>query len=74
MPVDGGVFSSVNDLDLDRGVGVSGAARVGLCSGVLEKSSHSANLEFRKPLSGDRRSKESLSFGELPICTVCMRL
>jgi hypothetical protein len=59
----GGVFSSSKDLKfLSVGVGVSDLGLVGLRSGVLlGMSSKSTNLAVRRPLSGDRLSKESLN-------------
>ena len=77
MPGVGGVFSSVVGFWLfAEGVGVSEPSRVGLCDGVRAavSSSQSANLELRKPFSGDLRSRESLNRpGEDPVCTLCMR-
>ncbi len=72
----GGVFSSSLDREArSGGVGVSDLGRVGLRSGdlVLGKSSKSANLAVRRPLSGDRLSRESLSLPILGLCRVCMR-
>lgn len=73
---DGGVFSSVV-FGFPSGVGVSEPARVGLSSGVREDeilSSHSASLDVRKPLSGDRLSTASLILpDEAPVWTLCIR-
>ncbi len=61
----GGVFSKSLDLVALRseGVGVSDLGRVGLRSEdlLLLKSSNSTNFAVRRPLSGDRLSRESLS-------------
>ena len=77
IPDEGGVFSSPIDFCVFKdGVGVSDPLRVGLGSGVrdADNSSHSTSLEFRKPLSGDLLSIESLILvGLVGVCTLCMR-
>jgi hypothetical protein len=73
----GGVFSSSRGRKfLSVGVDASDLGRVGLRSGDLAvwRSSTSTNLAVRSPLSGDRRSKESLSLLMLGLCRFCIRL
>lgn len=68
----GGVFSKSFALAELRsvGVGVSDPERTGLRSGdlLVRKSSKSTNLAVRRPLSGDRLSKESLKRLTLGLC------
>jgi hypothetical protein len=77
---DGGVFS----LKIGRlrwlgvavplGVGVSEPDRVGLLSGerLALYSSYSDSFDVRSPLSGDRRSSESLNPLTLILCIDCI--